>query len=139
MEQATPRYLFLYLETISFKIEFHQFHQLVDSLIPVLRSLYQQEYYSEPRFHASIAWALLGNSISSHSTETTTCPPELDIPNRQEPSSEGTFPTIPEFPPNLIPSIRDKIGEQLLQRGVFDVTQIKVKIGKDVRAYSLGH
>ena len=32
---------------------------MVEALVPTLRAIRQKEFYSEPRFHASIAWALM--------------------------------------------------------------------------------
>ncbi|KAJ7644305.1 hypothetical protein FB45DRAFT_1021081 [Roridomyces roridus] len=38
---------------------YHEFKCLADMLTPTLHAIRQQEFYSTPRFHASIAWALL--------------------------------------------------------------------------------
>ncbi|KAH9922637.1 uncharacterized protein B0H18DRAFT_1017184 [Fomitopsis serialis] len=134
---------------------------LSDGLIPALRSLKQKEFYTEPRFHASFAWALLhGTYPSATTTENSTSPsaaatpspgplsasmstdpthPESNSGKTAAESSPNIFPTIPRFPPSLVHSLNDEFGEMLRARhvGTFDAREVHVKIGKDVFKWTL--
>ncbi|KIJ54880.1 hypothetical protein M422DRAFT_775091 [Sphaerobolus stellatus SS14] len=116
-----------------------ELYRLTEALTPILRSLYQKEYYVEPRFHASFAWALLKSGVENESEHTPASLGDTDIQRVQtEPNNETfKFPTMPQFPPELSISLTERLGERLRLAGSFDVTEIKVRIGKDIRSYTL--
>ncbi|KAI0823156.1 hypothetical protein BC628DRAFT_1384934 [Trametes gibbosa] len=124
---------------------------LSDQLTPTLKAIRQKEFYEDPRFHASIAWALLhgaearpvaaqhtsepGNSLSSPPESTTTAP-------ARDPSKcggEDSFPTIPGFPESLVQQMRAEFARELAQVGVgtFEAEEVRVKIGKEVSRWRL--
>ena len=81
------------------------------TLSPALQHLRQKIYYDQPRFHASIAWALLDH-----------------------PGSQAA--TIPHFPTDLVPQINKQYQEELSKK-IVRVEDIAVKIGKDVFKWQL--
>jgi hypothetical protein len=88
-----------------------QLRQLSESLIPTLRAIRQQEFYPEPRFHASIAWALLDRPASSSSADS---------------SSSPEFVTIPDFPVELISEVNGRwVLDYLDDRQSLNQTQIQ--------------
>ncbi|KAI0350341.1 hypothetical protein OH77DRAFT_1431075 [Trametes cingulata] len=99
------------------------FKALSDDLVPLLRSIRQKEFYAEPRFHASIAWALLNGSRQ---------PTLAD-------SLEASFPTIPSFPPSLVPQLQAEFARELVKPGVgsFEAEEIRVRIGKEISRWTL--
>ncbi|KAF8584688.1 hypothetical protein K439DRAFT_1646851 [Ramaria rubella] len=116
-----------------------RFRSLAEALTPTLRALYQKEYYAQPRFHASMAWMLLDSPLKTPSTSTPQPPSEVDALLSLMPSHVApNFPTVPELPSILLPTLKERIGGRLHRRGIFDVTEIKVRIGKEVNAYPLG-
>ena len=132
-----------------------------DALLPTLRALKQKAFYTEPRFHASFAWALLHRSVPSSSpgapspsTPTPESPLPPPRPTGGQAEAEGgveagasapsratadAFPTIARFPPTLVPSLNAALGERLRARhvGAFEVDAVHVKIGKDVFRWRL--
>jgi hypothetical protein len=167
----------------------YQLRAFSEALTPTLHSFRQKEFYTDPRFHASIAWALLDaksdaassgvksmpESLSVLQTEhrlqgSITSAPSSSVPPRtqndaeiidasdstptyppastpQEPSDPPTvskhplrdFPTIPHLPPTLIPTLNAKYTAELTRAnvGVFEVGEVKVKIGKWVGGWAL--
>lgn len=119
-----------------------QFHELSEALTPTLRALYQKEYYAQPRFHASIAWALLNSPPERHLTSVPEALSDVDATLSKDPgkvNSQG-FVTIREFPPALLANLTDELGEEVRRRGAFEVTEIRVRIGKAVTTYPFrGH
>ncbi|KAI0718424.1 hypothetical protein C8T65DRAFT_804065 [Cerioporus squamosus] len=106
--------------------------ELSDSLTPALRSIRQKEFYEQPRFHASLAWALLDGSRPSGTTRSASEPtPPVSI--------EPTFPTIPSFPPSLVSQLQKEFGRELASPvvGTFEAEEVCVRIGKDVRKWKL--
>ncbi|KAI0366943.1 hypothetical protein BV20DRAFT_1038062 [Pilatotrama ljubarskyi] len=107
------------------------FKGLSDDLVPILKSIRQKEFYAEPRFHASIAWALLDGSRMPIAEGQETGPPQ-DTPDHSEPrlssmertaaapppSLEASFPTIPCFPPSLVPQLQAEYARELVRPGV---------------------
>lgn len=107
----------------------------MEALTPALRKIRQKEFYSDPRFHASIAWALLdsGPAVDLHSAASSAgtmaalssdpLPPTL---------APQEFTRIPHLPPALVPSLTTKYSAQLGRPhvGAFDVGEVKVRIGK---------
>ncbi|KAF9505915.1 hypothetical protein BS47DRAFT_1378202 [Hydnum rufescens UP504] len=92
-------------------------HALSLGLTDTLGYLRQQGYYAQPRFHTSIAWALLH-------------------PPSESPTSP--FASVSELPADLVPGLEKRYGTELRRIGRFDVDHISVKIGKDVHSWSLG-
>ncbi|THH21539.1 hypothetical protein EW146_g51 [Bondarzewia mesenterica] len=136
-----------------------QLRALSDALSPLLRSLRQKPYYEHPRFHASLAWALLDRPTpqESHDAKVASPPPpspsppaDTDTPTsecpsparRQSPSLVAPgppFPTIPGFPPDLVASLNAEFGNEIASGlGVFEVEEIQVRIGKEVFGWNIG-
>ncbi|EGN98121.1 hypothetical protein SERLA73DRAFT_91348 [Serpula lacrymans var. lacrymans S7.3] len=139
-----------------------ELRSMSQALTPVLKAIRQKEFYVEPRFHASIAWALLaspsapvfndtsleGVASSSKTTPLTSAEnnllrePQLDpqpeeledkiLPNVQ-------FPRIPHFPADMISSLNSVYGARLssVNVGSFDIDEICVRIGKNVFRWNL--
>ncbi|KAF7982875.1 hypothetical protein HWV62_25110 [Athelia sp. TMB] len=122
----------------------NEFQALIEALTPALRAIRQREFYSDPRFHASIGWALL-DSCASSGVYLPSDPPSairtstpVNSPSEQ-PSvvspipTSPTFPTIPHFPPTLVSSLVTKHSRQLTRPlvGAFEVGEVKVKIGRE--------
>jgi len=121
-----------------------------DALTPTLQAVRQKEFYSDPRFHASIAWALL-DGVSScqnpslaiadvNSTLAEANPTVLHaVSDSLEPAVEPEFPTIPHLPKDLISSLKDQYGAKLssTKTGIYDVDAITVKIGKEINTWRL--
>jgi U6 snRNA phosphodiesterase len=163
-----------------------QLRALSEALTPTLHSFRQKEFYTDPRFHASIAWALLDvksnavpsgaksipDSLSALQTErhlegsitsalSSSVPPRMQngamlinasdsTPSHplastpQEPPTVPKhplreFPTIPHLSPTLIPTLNAKFTAELTRAnvGVFEVGEVKVKIGKWVGGWAL--
>ncbi|KZT67098.1 hypothetical protein DAEQUDRAFT_410892 [Daedalea quercina L-15889] len=129
-----------------------------DGLVPTLQSLKQKEFYAEPRFHASFAWALLHSppfpEATSEASPSAPASSPGPTPALTPSNDEGTaaesstvnllgaanvFPTIPRFPSTLVPTLNADFGETLRTRhvGTFDVRELHVKIGKDVFKWAL--
>ncbi|KAF8517395.1 hypothetical protein BU17DRAFT_91842 [Hysterangium stoloniferum] len=91
-----------------------QLRQMTESITPTLRSLYQKEYYTEPRFHASIAWALLDPTSQTQlvSTPEVLADSDVELLSASQPSSDPTFITLPEFP-RILFTFNDKLGDRL--------------------------
>ncbi|KAK7048140.1 U6 snRNA phosphodiesterase [Favolaschia claudopus] len=129
----------------------HEFATLTSSLTPTLRAIRQQEFYSSPRFHASIGWALLGGKDSveppnsSDSTNFTTNMDQPSLSSIRADSSNLSTPTeneyfkVTEFPPTLVSSLNEQYGAALVGSVAksFDVTELCIKIGKDITRWRL--
>ncbi|KAF8349234.1 hypothetical protein F5887DRAFT_878788 [Amanita rubescens] len=115
----------------------HELKSLATALAPIIRQLRQQGYYENPRFHASLAWALLDRSSSipsllgSPGSVSQRSTPGLDIPNG--------FPTITHFPKDLISTLNERYNSALASTkvGLFDAESITVKIGKDTFTWNM--
>ncbi|KAF8635907.1 hypothetical protein AX15_000085 [Amanita polypyramis BW_CC] len=121
----------------------HELKSLTNVLTPILRLLRQKEYYEEPRFHASIAWALLDwNSPGATRAEGTISVPgssekfgsDENVLSMPEPNSSSIFPTIPRFPKDLISTLNERYSSALASTkgGLFAAEFITVKIGKEI-------
>lgn len=121
-------------------------------MTPSLRAIRQKEFYVDPRFHASIAWALLHQStVISGISSSSDCTEGGSLKRTDEdqvvtsadssliPQDSSTFPSIPQFPSTLVPSLIEKYGPTLTRANVasFEVTEIKVKIGKWLGGWEL--
>ena len=139
-----------------------QFRSLTHALGPTLRSLRQKEFYDDPRFHVSIAWALLdgaqGHPSASPSSEASPAPTTAPSPGTEEKPllltptaqpardisaaerSTAAFPTIPAFPPSLVPRLQEQFRPELVlpQVGGFEAEEVHVRIGKEIRRWRLG-
>ena len=103
---------------------FLQLKSLSDAFVPTLKLLHQKSFYAEPRFHASVAWAL----------------PSRQRLTEMEPLSTAPVQTsAPPFLSSVLPHISDKVGGKLSQNigSMFEVDAIEVKIGKDVHRWIL--
>ena len=125
---------------------------MADALSPALQVIRQQEYYVNPRFHASIAWALLHNgdrasepqAARSDSICTALAPSEdeaasLSLTGHTQETPKDAFLTIEKLSPKLINILNERYGSQLCATsvGTFDVQAISVKIGKDLSSWRL--
>ncbi|KAF5390669.1 hypothetical protein D9757_002740 [Collybiopsis confluens] len=93
----------------------HQLKSLSDDLSPFLSNLRQNEYYADPQFHVSIAWALLATS------------------NAQQPSA--IFQAVPQLADTLTVTLNEQFTPASC--GAFDVEYLCVKIGKDVSSWRM--
>lgn len=128
-----------------------QMRALTDALTPALQSIRQQKYYANPRFHASIAWALLdkvqGASKSLSPEVDSICTPggAFSIEVRDgfpgstaRDSNVDVFPTVSHLPPEDIKILNGRYGSELTSPKVaFDVQSITLKIGKDLSSWKL--
>ena len=101
-----------------------------------MHSLRQEEYYEQPRFHASFAWVLLDRLDARDSTSQSPEPLEpLSFTTRNgDPASENSksFPSIQRLPENIVPALNAELGSQLNgPAGTFDVGEVRIRIGKD--------
>ncbi|KAG0704790.1 hypothetical protein DFH29DRAFT_997284 [Suillus ampliporus] len=131
----------------------HELRNLLSALSPTLLSLRQRDFYSQPRFHVSIAWALLDPDMSVNRDADAKGQPlacESVIPvegtSGNNLSSSGDTgeskkefqaecsPRIPHFPSELIPTLNQRFGAKAssAHTGGFGADTIAVKIGKDV-------
>jgi len=130
---------------------------MTEALVPILRSIRQKGFYTQPRFHASIAWALLSPAVQGSQTEgpsstkaTDAMTLHLETPVSPESLDAGTpsqagnhpqsFSRIERLPPHVISELKSEFGAALLDRavGTFHVDTICVRIGKDVSRWKLG-
>ncbi|KAF8742305.1 hypothetical protein AX14_005472 [Amanita brunnescens Koide BX004] len=119
----------------------HELKSLGTALTPIVQQLRQQGYYENPRFHASIAWALLDRDFHNPSAEAEA----IDSPgsgsqrSMPEHNTANGFPTIPHFPKDLLSTLNERYGSTLASTkvGLFDAEFITVKIGKDTFTWNL--
>lgn len=133
--------------TPQFNVDHSQFKTLCDAVTPILRKYRQKEFYSEPRFHASIAWALLANAAhkqldsQSPSTDVADDGPAIhDMEDKGKSKVVSTeYPTIPRFPPDLVSTLEAEFGSMLRSRhvGTFECEHLCVRIGKEVMRWML--
>lgn len=103
----------------------HELKRISDELTPTLEAIRQKGYYDSPRFHASIAWALLKK------------PPSL--PNTKDHADRSNFVTIERIPEDLVSSLNETYCPILSSAkiGAFEVTELSVKIGKETTSFRL--
>ncbi|KAL5501540.1 USB1 [Sanghuangporus vaninii] len=106
-----------------------ELEMLSKTVEPILRTLRQKGFYSEPRFHASMAWALLTTGTRSQDEASTPSVPAGTLPR-----------VISSLPPQLLSYAEAQFGKTLssIKTGVFDVDSICVKIGKEISSWPLG-
>ncbi|KAH9043532.1 U6 snRNA phosphodiesterase Usb1 [Lactarius deliciosus] len=101
-------------------------------ITPALLSFHQKEYYEQPRFHASFAWVLLERPPQPTLSET----PEPPSPSPLHHTS--LFPTVLRLPETTIPVLNASLGSQLKGSAVvFEVGEVRIRIGKDVFSWEL--
>ena len=107
---------------------------LSNTLANSLDRLRQELVYSEPRYHASIAWALLPRA-KQHPTPTD--PDALCGSLATE--KLDTYPTINHFPQRVVIDLNERFGKQLANPNVgsFLFDRLCVRIGKEVSSWSL--
>jgi hypothetical protein len=108
---------------------------LSDGLTPFLQSIRQKGYYDKPRFHASIAWALLPRNPRQNADLSTRAIEE----SSNTPDDTADFPTIESLPPDLTSFLNEKYCSHFAssKTGVSEVKEITVKIGKEVSSFRL--
>ena len=111
---------------------------LSKALLPMLNGFRQKEYYDQPRFHASIAWALL-NSFSSSTIEETPSEPAYQLSTREQGMKTKVAKAIDAFPENLVPDLNAMFKKELASSivGTFDVEQLCIRIGKEKSSWNL--
>ncbi|KAG8214796.1 hypothetical protein J3R82DRAFT_9933 [Butyriboletus roseoflavus] len=133
-----------------------QLRRCLDLLGPTLQLLRQKEFYVDPKFHTSIAWALLEKTASSFNITPHSTAGKLDgitLSESVAPEEQNTrsaSPTvveqssynlhrIPHFPHTLVPSLNKAYAARLSQArtGGFVVDKISAKIGSDVFTWPL--
>ncbi|KAF5351582.1 hypothetical protein D9758_007200 [Tetrapyrgos nigripes] len=111
----------------------HELKALVEGISPTLKSFRQKDYYSDPKFHASIAWALLDppNEPEAAKVSSPVIPASSDLTQ---------FPTIPCIPEELVSQLNEEFMTELHSKsvGIHDVRKVNVKIGKEVSSWLLG-
>ena len=134
MEQVIPRYLLCLFDRRFTSHNKEQLQTLSLALEPSLKLLHQKTFYSEPRFHASIAWALLSKSNTSLVGTPTSLSQDVDA------NSSILAHPIPVFSPSFLPTLVAKFGASFVntKTSAFEVDRISVKIGKEVFTWSLG-
>ncbi|KAG2144186.1 uncharacterized protein EDB93DRAFT_1087739 [Suillus bovinus] len=128
----------------------NELRDLLSALSPTLQFLRQRDFYSQPRFHVSIAWALLDPDTSMngdvdtkrhpHTYEGVTAVEDTsdnnltgDIGKSNKQLQAKCFPRVPHFPSQLIPTLNQRFGARVSSAhiGGFDADTIVAKIGKD--------
>ncbi|KAF9454836.1 hypothetical protein P691DRAFT_655574 [Macrolepiota fuliginosa MF-IS2] len=124
----------------------HELKKLCGDLEPFLQGLRQHSYYSSPRFHASIAWALLDQVLTSAKTNagppaieaiaspTTSSSGDQMTASSPEPQIRAQFDTVPGLPEELIRTLNHQFVDRLSSPmvGSFDVNNLAVRIGKEI-------
>jgi len=118
-----------------------QLRGMSNALSPTLRSIRQQEYYTDPKFHASIAWALLHHTgqrpppfESSNSLTSAISSNDLvSDPDTDGSASFKEFPTIAGFPSDMLSTLNANYGAKISSptMGSFVVETTTLKIGKE--------
>lgn len=99
-----------------FYLTVYQLHTIADRLTPILRAIRQREFYDNPRFHSSLAWALLDQTPT------------------------GDLPTVSPLGDDVVGRLNKEYGKQLAATHVsmLQVSELTVKIGKEVSSWWLG-
>jgi hypothetical protein len=88
-----------------------------DAIDRFLLAVKQDVYYANPQYHASFCWAL------------------LSLPPDQPPD---LFPRIPEMPAELPSQLNSCFLEEARNTLIFDITEVTLKIGKEIHSCPLG-
>jgi hypothetical protein len=109
-----------------------QMQELSQSLSSHLASLRQLPYYSQPRFHISIAWILTPALTASN--------PPPDSTGTIEHKSAFEAHNIDQFLADVTSSIKqlqNTFSKRLLALGRLDVRSLEVKVGKEIHKWPL--
>ncbi|KAJ3739408.1 hypothetical protein DFH05DRAFT_1407242 [Lentinula detonsa] len=131
----------------------HELKSLSDGLLPFIANLRQKEYYAEPHFHASIAWALLRATptCSKVVNERPDSRVSLTVANLLSPVRNGSpsstqvlpstndFEQILQLPASLTATLNEQYASRLSSKSwsAYDIRDLCVKIGKDVFSWRL--
>ncbi|KAI0034618.1 hypothetical protein K488DRAFT_77122 [Vararia minispora EC-137] len=127
----------------------HELRGLTLSLSPTLRQLRQKDYYQSPRFHASFAWVLLRHprDISPSTSDRVEDAMEqfreevltpVSAPAADSLSAHGSYRAVRSLPDDLVDTLNCEFRRKLLSpAAIFDVGEVRVKIGKDVSYWKL--
>ena len=140
-ELAFMRYA-VEVENWIYSLCFMQLQSLCDALAPTLKTIRQQEYYADPKFHASIAWALLHQAKEKSSDPVINSKESTPCSSGSESDTVTTtqdFPTIECLPQDLIVTLNEKYGSKLSSPkvGTLVAEMIDLKIGKDKSTWKL--
>ncbi|KAG2365151.1 hypothetical protein BDR07DRAFT_1278095, partial [Suillus spraguei] len=137
----------------------NELRDLLSVLSPTLRSLRQRDFYTQPRFHVSIAWALLDPDTSANgdgdadtkrrpraceevtivegTSDSNLTSSNGDIGESDKQFRTKSFPRVPHFPSELIPTLNQRFGARVSSAhiGGFNADTIAVKIGKDISSW----
>ncbi|QRV77698.1 eukaryotic translation initiation factor 3 subunit A [Ceratobasidium sp. AG-Ba] len=101
-----------------------QFQDLSSSLSSYIASLRQLPYYSQPRFHISIAWILTPPTL----------PTLTDSGDGQESSATDEF---LRRTATSVGELQQKFSDRLLELGRIDAHSVEVRIGKETHKWPL--
>ncbi|KAH7103397.1 hypothetical protein BKA62DRAFT_60253 [Auriculariales sp. MPI-PUGE-AT-0066] len=103
-----------------------QLAQMSQAANRILKLLRHDEFYSEPRFHASVAWTLLN-------------PPLYQQTSSSTPSSTSltTLQQFDGFPEDLLNSLRTDFSENLRRSDSVLIERVAVRIGKSEHSWNL--
>jgi len=93
---------------------------LSDAVTPHVRALHQEPYYEAPRFHVSIAWALLHVGTQGTGRQSSGL------------ANQSTFPSVSELPESLILDLERRYSSRIREKSEFEVNGVELKIGKYV-------
>ncbi|KAH0586125.1 hypothetical protein H2248_007391 [Termitomyces sp. 'cryptogamus'] len=113
----------------------HELRAMCDALTPTLKAIRQKEFYLDPRFHSSIAWALLETHSKrplANSSLGEALTGSHSIGHSSESGVDLSFPTISHLPEGLVPELNELFSKRLsaAKTGTYDIETITVKIGK---------
>ncbi|KAF8310235.1 uncharacterized protein EI90DRAFT_3139793 [Cantharellus anzutake] len=131
-----------------------EFRGLADGLTNILAYIRQKEYYTTPRFHASIAWALLsgappyqpidvsgtspGDKITQDNLDRLHAPDiQRGSPLEEASATARSFPSVSCIPNSFIDRLEREFGDELRRVGRLDIDRVSVKIGKEVFTWGL--
>ncbi|KAL1736866.1 hypothetical protein EV714DRAFT_197664 [Schizophyllum commune] len=112
-------------------------------LTPFLSSIRQQEYYSDPKYHASIGWTLLSpksatsTSAVNGKNEATISANAAETPAVPATSTDLSFASLPAFPEMVVDGLNSTYGSRIVKIGLVEVGRVSVRIGKEVSSWAL--
>ncbi|KAG9027305.1 poly(U)-specific 3'-to-5' RNA exonuclease [Tulasnella sp. UAMH 9824] len=109
-----------------------QLTQLTDSLTPSIKRLHQEPYYSTPRFHFSVAWALLKEGEQQIAEQTSG-----EALDEGEGTNQPIFPSIFDIPESLLGDLNKEFGREIRESGNFMAEAVELKIGKAISTFTL--
>lgn len=109
-----------------------QLKQLTDALTPSIKRLHQEPYYSTPRFHFSVAWALLKEGEQQTAKQTSG-----EALDEGEGTDQPIFPSVFDIPESLIDDLNKEFGREIREGGNFMAEAVELKIGKAISTFKL--